>query len=77
MFKNSNIYNKCVAHKSFYRPAVLCIFESQNIFSKTERKKLQNVLISLKSFLGSEFSSYPAGLFLPVSAYVNEAKCKQ
>ena len=65
-----------MAHQWFYHPAVLYIFESQHIL-KTERKMLRFLISKFeKFFLGSEFNSYLARLFLPVSTYASEAKCK-
>ena len=56
------------------------IFLKANTFAKTERKKLRIFLLNKFEKLSqvpNSFSSYLAGLFLPVSAYDNEEKCKQ
>ena len=57
---------------------LFCIFLKANTFSKPECKKLHFLISNFqKLLLSCEFSSYLAGLFLPVSAYTNEVKCKQ
>ena len=68
MFKNSRFYSK----RWFVNDSatqLFCVLLKANEFSKTERKKLQTLLISKfeKLFIVSEFSSYLTGLFLPVN----------
>ena len=76
-FKKSTFSANVWLTDDFATQLLFLIFLKANVFSKPERKKLQIFLMSKLNnlFLGSEFSSHLARLFLPVSVYANEAKC--
>ena len=74
-FKSNILITFCVTRvlkleflQQMYATQLFCIFFKANTFSETQPKKLQILLISKfeKLFLGYEFSSYLAGLYLLV-----------